>query len=345
MSNSYSTPSDTREIQTAAHGDEVSLADECLDGVSDYVDKEKMDAKLLSRKHLSDATRLVRSLGRVCRAARRSICRAYPDSRWAPIPNQETNTLQGCRPTRSPGNYYTLRINGKRDLCVLAVSDWERQAYALRNPGMSVVPKCIRHLDIDLDTLFDDRGRREEDSWWGFLDSCACPSDGLPDGHSFPLAPRNRITPGAHMAFLPRRVSMGAFLAILKTLDGIETVVLVSVCDPLLALAEPALIDGEPYSRRVRKVHSWEEADDLAEGDTTQQCIRPYDGRDGYAFVPLWPVEEEEELVPPVLNWIWERWRESFPYMDHPSPGHQVPNCQAGEGAPGERPSRSFPKT
>ena len=305
---------------------EPTLDDEYIDMMCDYIDKEKLDAKLLNRKRLGDATRAVRSLGRVCSAARKKISQAYPNvlglrfriraysyPRWTGFvrqgPPDGTESLV-------PEDYYALRINGKRDLCVLAVSEWRRQTYALRNADITVVPKCIRHLGLDLDTLFDNRNRRQEEEEFGFQGLCAC-LNGLPDEDEFPrpTGAETGVHPGGrgHPVVCPSE----PLVPFLKALKHVETVVLVGVCDPLLALAEPALVDSKPYSRRVKVISSWEDADELAQPDTPLECTRAFDGKDSYAFIPVWPSGDEEDSPPPVLVWIRNEWRKAFPYLDY----------------------------
>lgn len=222
----------------------------CPHGPNDYIHLGKLSAKLFNRKRLSDATRPVRSLGRVCREARKRVCRAYPDALGLRF--RTTNT-RGTRSilchgsadgpkTIATGDYYTLRINGQRDICVLALSDWGRQTYALRKPKTllsSLVPKCIRHLGIDLDTLYNTRMERVARWRWRGRAPCGC-SLNIP-------GTEERFPPPHPDPHIPDDCGiMCRWEPLVPFLKSIETVVLVGVSNPTLALPDPMPADGVP---------------------------------------------------------------------------------------------------
>ena len=278
------------------------------------VDQNWLDAKMFSRRRLSEATRPVRSLGQVCREARKWVCRCYPDVlglRFRTTNERKTRRVVRHGPADGSENgvtldHYTMRINGKRDLCVLALSDWVRQTYALRNPDTilsSLVPRCIRHMGLVLDTLFNNRIQRMRR--WG-RPPCPCPGNMLRDEERFPLPHPN---PGNQNCV--RVCRWEPFVPFLKAQKGLETVVLVGVSNPLLATSELSRADGAPPSRRIDGITSWEDADDSRERDTSRQCTRAFDGNDSYAFIP---VHGTDDSLYPVLRWIQDMWRREFPY-------------------------------
>lgn len=227
--------------------------------------------------------------------------------------------------SKVPGDYYTLRLDGGRDLCVLPLSHWKRQTYALRNPDAvlsSLVPSCIRYLGLDLETLFNDQLRRKLDPWFGILESCGCGFDYYVE-YSFPdpielydkkVYEDEYIPPYCQLAVVCPREPWVPFL---KGLKHVKTVVLVGVCDRLLALSGPVTVDGVPFSRRVRGISSWKEADDTGAPDTPEKCTRAFDGTDSYAFIPLRPEGDEEEAPPLALDGISAWWRSFFLYEDY----------------------------
>ena len=287
---------------------------------------EKVSSKYFNRRRLSVSTWPARWLGSICSRSRYHVIRHLPDVVGLTF---RTRCPNGTK-NEAKGNYL-LRLNGTKDLCVIAASQWERQIHFLRNPGPIISTlHSLRNIGIDLETLVDDRVRRRHSG----PSTCLCDDPEIPADVDWPLggvASTLRADLEDHVGW-PSPCTFGCqldpFMSFVTELPNIESLVFTATSQPLDAYT----LQEWEQDMTTRQRFKWSQAkllrDIFLQPNEVYGSLErtrepddnvPYepisDGQQAYVMYEMYR-NQPEDILPQGFRFINAHYNEYFPYAE-----------------------------
>lgn len=287
---------------------------------------EKVAHKFFNRRRLSVSTWPARWLGSICARSREHVVRHLPDVVGLTFrtrrPDGTKNEAKGS---------YLLRLNGEKDLCVIAAAQWERQIHFLRNPDPIISTlHSLRNIGLDLETLVDDRVRRLHHRH----SACLCDDPDIPaevDWLLGDIAGTLRADLQHHLGW-PSPCTFGCqqdpFMSFINELPNIESLVFTATTQPLDAYT----LQEWQQDITTRQRFKWSQAKALRDlflqpNEVYGSLERtrepndnvPYqpisDGQQAYVMFEMYR-NQPSDILPQGFRFINAHYNEYFPYPE-----------------------------